>query len=100
MSVFDENIITEEYLEQSGFRCGGVIYTKTFKNKSGERVDVTYYIKDSYFSSNRKKSDIIVNTRLIPPLGSNNIWREEIYYKITDTIEFEKIINKHINEFI
>ena len=100
MSLFDGNVITEEYLEQSGFRCCGTIYTKTFKNKFGERVDVTYYIKDSYFSSNRKKSDIVVNTRLTSPLGSNNIWREEIYRKITDTIEFEKIITKHINESI
>lgn len=92
MSVFDENIITEEYLKSRGFkpyystdRCCDY-YCRTILEKGESYLYlptafIYYYPKNSSMSIEKKQGDF---------------WSESFYYNLTNTIDLEMIIHEFI----
>lgn len=97
MSIFDENIITHDYLIESGFIKVDAFYQKVIRNKYDNRIEFAYYLMNpSAENIPRKQNDLIINIR-----HWDKVYKiEEYKYNVTDTIELETIINKHRNEFI
>ena len=89
MSVFDENIITEEYLRSRGFkpyystdRCCDY-YGRTILEKKGEsnfylpKAFIHYYPKNLSMTIEKKQGDF---------------WIESFYHNLTNTIDLEMIM--------
>ena len=109
MSVFDENIITEDYLVARGFEkdiiftsCATVVYRiiVNVSSNSTRHINFTYF---PFKSKGYKKSNTLFVRiyKYNESAGSGKFYHIDFTHEnILDQIELESLISKYINESI